>query len=200
MPATDHPRIRGEHELVVVGHDEAHGSSPHTRGARNRLSAPDHEPQDHPRIRGEHGRRRHRQTQAVGSSPHTRGALAGRPVLRSVYRIIPAYAGSTIPPTHRLTSYQDHPRIRGEHRYSGSNHTRPCGSSPHTRGALNITAPAFAGVLDHPRIRGEHEPDGRLDGGVGGSSPHTRGALHADAEGGHGLRIIPAYAGSTSPA
>ena len=32
----------------------------------------------------------------------------------------------------------------------------------------------------------------------GGSSPHTRGALAGESDGGGGVRIIPAYAGSTS--
>ena len=92
------------------------------------------------------------------------------------------------------------------------------GSSPHTRGALEVHAraghrlriiPAYAGstgyacnryvdMADHPRIRGEHE---RLQLGreLGkGSSPHTRGArteshLLTERSG-----IIPAYAGSTT--
>ena len=50
---------------------------------------------------------------------------------------------------------------------------------------------------DHPRIRGEHDRLGRLRDQPLGSSPHTRGArirLRGPAD---GLRIIPAYAGST---
>ena len=92
------------------------------------------------------------------------------------------------------------------------------GSSPHTRGAHSRSdplggtrgiIPAYAGSTglgrvpradgrDHPRIRGEHSyvPE-RFGAGVG-SSPHTRGAHPFDQGADDVLRIIPAYAGSTS--
>ena len=95
----------------------------------------------------------------------------------------------------------DHPRIRGEHRWSSRVRTILTGSSPHTRGALWAAGkylskpgiiPAYAGSTemrasitrppsDHPRIRGEHAGAG--DGRVHdlGSSPHTRGAHAAEA-------------------
>ena len=70
----DHPRIRGEHELLTAKKLNDTGSSPHTRGARiGKLkqsfsariipayagsTAQRHDPKgdftDHPRIRGEH--------------------------------------------------------------------------------------------------------------------------------------------------
>ena len=133
-------------------------------------------------------------------------------------RIIPAYAGSTAPPSTKSPSCRDHPRIRGEHKASARYAPSSAGSSPHTRGArsapwrtLTSTGiiPAYAGSTrespatakknaDHPRIRGEHLPCG---GGVGvgvGSSPHTRGARRAGRAALHSFGIIPAYAGSTS--
>ena len=91
------------------------------------------------------------------------------------------------------------------------------GSSPHTRGALQLglgrrgrgrIIPAYAGSTDHPptgpgprsdhpRIRGEHKDEEKTATIESGSSPHTRGAL----PGGGVLvdfpGIIPAYAGST---
>ena len=93
------------------------------------------------------------------------------------------------------------------------------GSSPHTRGAHRSMdgqtrgrriIPAYAGSTsrrletasfkrDHPRIRGEHAwgyP--KLCSGTG-SSPHTRGARRLGVPGALDCRIIPAYAGSTSP-
>ena len=113
----------------------------------------------------------------------------------------------------------DHPRIRGEHPLLFLSGVVAGGSSPHTRGARRQRGvlsgsrriiPAYAGstrhcsrsapVLgDHPRIRGEHGH--RLVGGVlpFGSSPHTRGALDRQKPADRGQRIIPAYAGSTSP-
>ena len=132
-------------------------------------------------------------------------------------RIIPAYAGSTIAPTHGLTSYQDHPRIRGEHGQAWRPSLPVSGSSPHTRGALDDSdqyvidgriIPAYAGSTvwpmagwnanaDHPRIRGEHRHGLPPYAAVFGSSPHTRGARRADLAELRLERIIPAYAGST---
>ena len=135
-PATDHPRIRGEHDQMIVAELEPLGSSPHTRGARGvdgdeSIVVRDHprirgehmttyltlsfEKLDHPRIRGEHALRQFARPFLDGSSPHTRGAhrVSSRPP--RYHRIIPAYAGST----GRLGPWQrgaaDHPRIRGEH-------------------------------------------------------------------------------------
>ena len=91
------------------------------------------------------------------------------------------------------------------------------GSSPHTRGALAEChgpdskvgiIPAYAGSTpsragrprhrrDHPRIRGEHSDRVFLRRLSEGSSPHTRGARGRYRRLVWGLRIIPAYAGST---
>ena len=154
-----------------------------------------------------------------GSSPHTRGALILLTLPRRRRRIIPAYAGSTFPSLASTSARRDHPRIRGEHRTTGTAKSSPCGSSPHTRGARAAARrrrrrggiiPAYAGSTgdnadymmksrDHPRIRGEHAARGREGAREAGSSPHTRGALrnvsHITPPG----RIIPAYAGSTGP-
>ena len=95
FPEWDHPRIRGEHNLVEDAWVPVRGSSPHTRGALRHLSrrpdplriipayagsteragGPPAAQVDHPRIRGEH------------SPP------CGAPLPRRW--IIPAYAGST---------------------------------------------------------------------------------------------------------
>ena len=153
---------------------------------------------DHPRIRGEHVRR-----------PQG-GDRSGR--------IIPAYAGSTLRPDPEAREVADHPRIRGEHRGSGYGAVERPGSSPHTRGAPEISAhrphaariiPAYAGSTvwsgapghlsaDHPRIRGEHEHLPAPGQPAVGSSPHTRGAPVGVSRGTARAGIIPAYAGSTS--
>ena len=193
----DHPRIRGEHALALLLWRGEAGSSPHTRGARGRLSVgtPDsriipayagstsdppattRRTADHPRIRGEHMLAMARFKWEGGSSPHTRGA--------HLRRLDGENEGG------------DHPRIRGEHTGCPSTSCRWKGSSPHTRGALRLgTAlgvgdriiPAYAGSTaaelgaqvgaeDHPRIRGEH--------GASYMFVYTN------------MRIIPAYAGST---
>ena len=114
----------------------------------------------------------------------------------------------------------DHPRIRGEHQKTSYRVWLSCGSSPHTRGALQLVdlrviragiIPAYAGSTDavagedllgqdHPRIRGEHRSAGEAAAGGPGSSPHTRGAPQARLRRKFRARIIPAYAGSTNTA
>ena len=155
---------------------------------------------DHPRIRGEHRTVRHDLDCATGSSPHTRGALS-----------VPE-----APPR----AFPYHPRIRGEHSTRTPATRKPNGSSPHTRGAHlrrldgeneRGIIPAYAGSTslvmrscclgrDHPRIRGEHGLAGRLVFPGRGSSPHTRGAHLRAGRSPDARGIIPAYAGSTSPA
>ena len=68
--------------------------------------------------------------------------------------------------------------------------------------------PAYAGstwarmavrgaARDHPRIRGEHGISPVCWAKGWGSSPHTRGARKCEIRLRFGIRIIPAYAGST---
>ena len=193
----DHPRIRGEHAAIDHFDNRFVGSSPHTRGALCPLFQHQHNSgiipayagstsapcrgagpmRDHPRIRGEHYLRWYWTEYAMGSSPHTRGALirVTRPI-RS-FRIIPAYAGSTIRLPVVDLGDGDHPRIRGEHKFFFPSRLTVSGSSPHTRGAPILSVedivtpgiiPAYAGSTilqrrkhladwDHPRIRGEHQ-------------------------------------------
>ena len=215
----------------------AEGSSPHTRGAppRGRPApgstgiipayagstfpslASTSARRDHPRIRGEHTAVSIAKGEAGGSSPHTRGARSAPASPTSNARIIPAYAGST-PCRLRLSGrLPDHPRIRGEHRRARFPPSIRGGSSPHTRGALDVPRldllrvriiPAYAGSTgaerltydktgDHPRIRGEHPMLPMMVWNVIGSSPHTRGARSTGRRYAAASGIIPAYAGST---
>ena len=215
--ASDHPRIRGEHENLPAPGQPGFGSSPHTRGAPHgaaetsvyswiipayagSTSIPvvaSSSPADHPRIRGEHGHPDTRLLNLLGSSPHTRGARGINCPFSRRRRIIPAYAGSTSDRSATAGSGGDHPRIRGEHETDTTTSRLRAGSSPHTRGALQVAAflhlrvgiiPAYAGSTrptrrqagyapDHPRIRGEHLARGPVASRPVGSSPHTRGAL-----------------------
>ena len=146
-----------------------------------------------------------------------RGALPVDQVKTGDWRIIPAYAGSTLLTGLRGVRTGDHPRVCGEH-------TRPLfrvilwwGSSPRMRGArleptmgsgwLGII-PAYAGSTqgrdslpyhlgDHPRVCGEHRQGRRCCSGRAGSSPRMRGALLPKQHDEDFRRIIPAYAGST---
>ena len=214
------------------------GSSPHTRGARadsgslllgggiipayagstrpdgcRRAGAA-----DHPRIRGEHVISTIVRSPTTGSSPHTRGAPFPPRGSSWIWRIIPAYAGSTRLGSSRRRWRGDHPRIRGEHSSRKMTQASRAGSSPHTRGAPDSRTqasqaggiiPAYAGSTrwrsppagtapDHPRIRGEHLPQTSCIADRQGSSPHTRGAQQALNYYNFGPRIIPAYAGSTT--
>ena len=235
----DHPRIRGEHRRVKTIGVMTAGSSPHTRGARPRgrdeladtriipayagstscLIIQVYTTADHPRIRGEHPAPAATGSHRVGSSPHTRGALFTCLFCLIMFRIIPAYAGSTDHRDLQPERRRDHPRIRGEHGLLGHAHLSAQGSSPHTRGAPVIVPtpgglvgiiPAYAGSTpedsrmpvrapDHPRIRGEHPGLGQWSRRDTGSSPHTRGAHHSRGAASAAPRIIPAYAGSTRP-
>ena len=213
----DHPRIRGEHGVLAVDVDRRGGSSPHTRGARRIPRAyllvlriipayagstvcsvtPISRPRDHPRIRGEHGRCSRAGSAGRGSSPHTRGArLMGLTILH-LFRIIPAYAGSTArtPPPSRWT--RDHPRIRGEHAGGAQHVPGARGSSPHTRGALGDVGvgQAHCGII--PAYAGSTFGNSQRKWNAAGSSPHTRGALEHVPRLGVDRGIIPAYAGST---
>ena len=193
----DHPRIRGEHQEALVGILGAAGSSPHTRGARRRAAGMRHPPLDHPRIRGEHASARVFGVDSSGSSPHTRGALPRPRRAPAQARIIPAYAGSTLPGWTRRAGPSDHPRIRGEHAAGVDQIACREGIIPAYAGSTGHTVQRQADRRDHPRIRGEHGVDLALHACQAGSSPHTRGApvpgFHRDIAKG----IIPAYAGST---
>ena len=213
----DHPRIRGEHSPRAVHTVKPGGSSPHTRGARDRsFEVPDDggiipayagststavrirsQMPDHPRIRGEHKSLSEKLGGLAGSSPHTRGALWHPPISPTVPGIIPAYAGSTVGQAHRAEGPGDHPRIRGEHRMLSDDVTLSGGSSPHTRGARISSSCSTCSSQDHPRIRGEHESVSGARNDDCGSSPHTRGARNLAIPGVPEHRIIPAYAGST---
>ena len=135
----------------------------------------------------------------TGSSPHTRGApvtMCGRIRSRG---IIPAYAGSTSRELASSATMRDHPRIRGEHAVTGSLIVTRSGIIPAYAGSTARPVYRAPGDEDHPRIRGEHDTVD-VERAVGpGSSPHTRGARGPGIPSHEWCRIIPAYAGSTSP-
>ena len=193
----DHPRMRGEHTVLLRISEAASGSSPHARGALS--SRPERypsdriipacagstastaagacRPRDHPRMRGEHRPRKSPGPPRLGSSPHARGARNAERHLGIVVGIIPACAGSTRVRRLRRRPRRDHPRMRGEHGTATGAGLQAAGSSPHARGARR----GRGGALGH-----------------GGSSPHARGAHPARHARPHGQGIIPACAGSTS--
>ena len=105
-----------------------------------------------------------------GSSPHTRGLPALGDVERQFVRIIPAHAGFTNGLAVFYFDTEDHPRTRGVYRDNVRNDIYERGSSPHTRGLLQITRvnargkgiiPAHAGFTDNPtefQVYGKDHP------------------------------------------
>ena len=117
-----------------------------------------------------------------------------------------------------LNRVEDHPRSRGEYRWSIGERGNLEGSSPLSRGIppvrrscgiLPRIIPALAGNTrcvpqpasqrtDHPRSRGEYEYDVRFPVAIRGSSPLSRGIRFPTGRPTAATRIIPALAGNTS--
>ena len=133
-------------------------------------------------------------------------------------RIIPALAGNTCPPTLQSYRSSDHPRSRGEYPRLQLPAGNALGSSPLSRGILNVIQPpenavriipALAGNTgicssqratrtDHPRSRGEYDHCNNGRNTHHGSSPLSRGIPQRVPRLRRGPGIIPALAGNTS--
>ena len=116
----DHPRVCGEHVLLILGIIVKRGSSPRMRGTpKNRFS--DSTPhgiipayagntagsrlsyvsaRDHPRVCGEHPSAPCSMIDFFGSSPRMRGTRKRFRTPRVIVGIIPAYAGNTSVQAH----------------------------------------------------------------------------------------------------
>ena len=152
-----------------------------------------------------------------GSSPLTRGKRRSDVRNPGAHGLIPAHAGKTSRSSCRWCSTGAHPRSRGENK-----RTRPPlrgwqGSSPLTRGKLNLETaaeetagliPAHAGKTRrrcgsrrgreaHPRSRGENHVQRDVDFHDLGSSPLTRGKHQIGEVRLAHQRLIPAHAGKT---
>ena len=233
-----HPRSRGENLQAQLHRHVGNGSSPLTRGkrdpARTAISGgrliPAHAGKTrpaclpsrpwpaHPRSRGENHAVVTSLQMPAGSSPLTRGKLCVFKIGDAGARLIPAHAGKTFRAPPGIGLVRAHPRSRGENTVTSASGRRSPGSSPLTRGKLELTPvydaarrliPAHAGktlVLPrparieaaHPRSRGENHSFEFEGDHAGGSSPLTRGKLQGrrslSAESG----LIPAHAGKTS--
>ena len=234
-----HPRSRGENVATEAATSTSTGSSPLTRGkpfldlvpAEAAGLIPAHAGKTrprrtHPRPRGAHPRSRGENWNVWcasppphGSSPLTRGKPVEASVERCSGRLIPAHAGKTAGQRGRYRRRAAHPRSRGENRVRADGHGRRRGSSPLTRGKLQMTynldlteglIPAHAGktIRDrgrlglrraHPRSRGENSHVIRMSPSAFGSSPLTRGKRGGGRRSRRGGRLIPAHAGKTAP-
>ena len=152
----DHPRLRGEHGVLLYRDKLPKGSSPPARGARipqvrGRVAggiipacagstgvgaAGRFRAWDHPRLRGEHSSQHKFSAAVSGSSPPARGAPKHTLASSVSLGIIPACAGSTsnVPRSRWVT--RDHPLLRGEHASEDVPSSMKSGSSPPARGAL----------------------------------------------------------------
>ena len=149
-----HPRSRGENFQAKTIPARGPGSSPLTRGKRERRRdpiagarlIPAHAGKTllralgagacaaHPRSRGENSWGRGVHPRQGGSSPLTRGKRAQAQQGHLHVRLIPAHAGKTGRPYLGLPRPQAHPRSRGENRTEDLLVLLQLGSSPLTRG------------------------------------------------------------------
>ena len=157
---------------------------------------------------------------SLGSSPLTRGKLRRCGSGEYVMRLIPAHAGKTREPGHKEEPTEAHPRSRGENVPVSAGSAWRFGSSPLTRGKLEVRGacpsrcrliPAHAGKTmvallvyvvtpAHPRSRGENESNETMALPLSGSSPLTRGKLRTRGPTHRRRRLIPAHAGKTPAA
>ena len=149
-----HPRSRGENVSIARSRSSLTGSSPLTRGKRDRpgrgartdrlipahagkthpwrptpLSRP-----AHPRSRGENRIACRGAVSCGGSSPLTRGKPGRSTMSAPSGRLIPAHAGKTSMITSGVGSRPAHPRSRGENQLLVARALAGAGSSPLTRG------------------------------------------------------------------
>ena len=154
----------------------------------------------------------------MGSSPLTRGKHGQRHLSNVRLGLIPAHAGKTCQASTNPSLTKAHPRSRGENESAFRAVHSSSGSSPLTRGKLEVLRnacnqrgliPAHAGKTlvqkigepskkAHPRSRGENCCATCIALLPRGSSPLTRGKLVIRVERLDLLRLIPAHAGKTT--
>ena len=150
----DHPRVCGEHFLLVEVDGDDWGSSPRVRGTRVHVAADllaggiipacagNTSPaasrwandRDHPRVCGEHPVAGSVSRVRMGSSPRVRGTPAASDSRPLACGIIPACAGNTSMNVSMVSMTRDHPRVCGEHAILRAACSWLSGSSPRVRG------------------------------------------------------------------
>ena len=134
-----HPRSRGENPLMVDAPACVAGSSPLTRGKRERLAHRLRLQGLIPAHAGKTSTPRPASPLTTGSSPLTRGkheeGRRGGPQAG----LIPAHAGKTTTTARKTTKAPAHPRSRGENFHDLFSLIGDRGSSPLTRGKHFLT-------------------------------------------------------------
>ena len=212
-----HPRSRGENLLASISIVPSWGSSPLTRGKRQRSGwsfsvfrlIPAHAGKTsitpcgmasitaHPRSRGENTADSRRFDAWVGSSPLTRGKRRHSRVPSRTRGLIPAHAGKTASLIGEHRAPGAHPRSRGENDSIRSDAGTARGSSPLTRGKPTSSPSRKTPSRAHPRSRGENPSTCRAPPRSRGSSPLTRGKPRGGRDHGGLSGLIPAHAGKT---
>ena len=150
--------MHGEHSIYIFSGLYPLGSPPYARGtliALVRKTQPQritpvctgntnylyHMPynnQDHPRMHGEHCNFTIRIMRPIGSPPYARGTLFILMLKFAYIRITPVCTGNTPLYQRRCRTYQDHPRMHGEHKAAITARETGKGSPPYARGTLQI--------------------------------------------------------------
>ena len=173
-PSSAHPRVGGENENQTFRQKISTGSSPRGRGKRDDIDnlRPAHrlipawagkttrcvystpKGKAHPRVGGENWLTMRDCTPWAGSSPRGRGKRDNLPHRVRCVRLIPAWAGKTLPEDHPEKWAAAHPRVGGENDVSACSRSARAGSSPRGRGKprgrrprarLHGLIPAWAG-------------------------------------------------------
>ena len=154
MLTRDHPRVCGEHPIMIAVQVLSPGSSPRMRGTLGfAIVLPSifgiipayagntclrccktRKTRDHPRVCGEHSPCAVACASCLGSSPRMRGTLIKRVPSVLNIGIIPAYAGNTRLSVGVHGVLGDHPRVCGEHAIINGTLILSKGSSPRMRG------------------------------------------------------------------
>ena len=211
------PAYAGNSPLEFLRFIRIAGSSPLTRGTPGLKHCPFCPVRFIPAYAGNSAVQNEPQFFADGSSPLTRGTRRYFCWHSKWRRFIPAYAGNSVETHSEASCWSVHPRLRGELMRDFSSFTFICGSSPLTRGTLEMSAlvfvncrfiPAYAGnsvrkfecagrIAVHPRLRGELSVLLERLAAITGSSPLTRGTRTLQASIRRYDRFIPAYAGNS---
>ena len=176
-PGGAHPRVGGENGPPARGRLRDYRLIPAWAGKTSPLRVRVVSVGAHPRVGGENRVDHCAQRVGDGSSPRGRGKRRGTGGLAFARRLIPAWAGKTLPPRTLRAAPWAHPRVGGENLTTKDASGRPLGSSPRGRGKPDPhrrrmgapgLIPAWAGKTlhtrsvretegAHPRVGGEND-------------------------------------------
>ena len=171
----DHPRVRGEEDIMADESRMMEGSPPRARGRGSRKAdcpvahriTPAYagkscwcinsflSRQDHPRVCGEEKPVKAPIPPVPGSPPRMRGRESDFPGSVKRERITPAYAGKSTLSTPFCQHGRDHPRVCGEESENYFCRVAFCGITPAYAGKRQKSSGPSAAQGDHPRVCGE---------------------------------------------